>query len=844
MATAPKHDLFERSFDDFEQGKWSKMELSDNSRTIFMQRYSRRDEHGNPGETPEQTVFRVSRCVAAVEETPKERSDALCLFYHLIASKKFLPNTPTFTGAGTPLGQLAACFVLPIVDDLGKHPQGIMSTLRDASLVQQTGGGNGFSFSRLRQKGARVNTSAGTSTGPVGFLEVYDRAFGTIAQGGTRRGANMAVLRVDHPDIREFIDCKRTENSVTNFNISVGITDDFMKAVRDGRNYNLVAPHTKEIIETIPAREIFDKIVLNAHRNGEPGVLFLDTANGTNPVPHLYTLETTNPCGEQWLGPYENCCLGSINLIQHVLNGKMDWGGLQHTIIISTRFLDNVVSANNYVPSVPQLKEAAEKVRRLGLGIMGLADCMIACGVAYGSKLGEEFASQIMEFVQFHSMRMSCNLAEKKGSFPEIRGSLFDPTNFTWQIPKPLEGVTHETDFGRPVLDWEGLVNDVKIKGIRNAARTTIAPTGTIATVSGCKGYGCEPLFALAYVRHVNNNGKDLILRTTNEQFEEALVKGGYSQAQIESITKQATYTGSCQTIAELGKEIKDVFVVAGDVQPRNHVRMQAALQAFVDNSISKTCNLPSDATVNDVSECYFTAWKLRCKGITVYVTGSRETVVIETEQEIQRKLQKANENSTQNAPAQIVPLQGDIQSKIPRPKYLRGATYVKESPTGKLFTTLNSDEDSNPFEVFINTAKAGTETSAVSEAIGRLISYILRMQSPVPQQQRLMDVINQLIGIGGRRTSGYGANKTLSMADTIAKSLNELLILLQNDSQNVRGGSNAEESTNDSLSVSLDTLEAITHQIGDICPDCGIPSFIDEENCKTCYDCGYSECG
>jgi ribonucleoside-diphosphate reductase alpha chain len=382
-----------------------KIELSENARTVLLKRYVRHDENGNPTESNEEMFWRVAYHIAeAEEEWGGDVMDTALKFYDLLTSKRFFPNSPTFTGAGTPLGQLAACFVLPISDDMGRDPAGIFQSLRDAALIQQTGGGNGFSFSRLRQKGSIVRSSGGQATGPVGFLKVYDKAFGEIAQGGTRRGANMAVLRVDHPDVRDFITCKVNENHITNFNISVGLTDTFMQAVKEDGTYDLIAPHTGEIVETVQAREIFDLIVRQARHNGEPGVLFLDAANRSNPLPQLYQLEATNPCGEQWLGPYENCCLGSINLAQHFGGpGQVHWEKLRETVELSVRFLDNVVTVNKYVPAVPQLKESALRSRRIGLGIMGLADLMYHMGVRYGSEEGIELAGQVMEFISYHA---------------------------------------------------------------------------------------------------------------------------------------------------------------------------------------------------------------------------------------------------------------------------------------------------------------------------------------------------------------------------------------------------------------------------------------------------------
>ncbi|HAV75905.1 MAG TPA: adenosylcobalamin-dependent ribonucleoside-diphosphate reductase, partial [Anaerolineae bacterium] len=435
-----------------------KANLTDNARQVLMKRYVRRGDDGKPAENVEEMFWRVAYHVAKVEEQwEADVQKRTVEYYHLLSSKKFFPNSPTFTGAGTPLGQLAACFVLPITDDMGRDSAGIFQTLRDAALIQQTGGGNGFSFSRLRPAGALVQTSAGQATGPVGFLRVYDHAFGEIAQGGTRRGANMAVLRVDHPDVEDFITSKINENQITNFNISVGITDAFMRAVKNDGEWELRFPDMKEIkkkgfsgtleqaeaagitihsYRTVRARDIFDKIVKQAHHNGEPGVLFLDAANRGNPVPQLYPLEATNPCGEQWLGPYENCCLGSVNLNEHCgPDGTVDWELLRQSVVLSTRFLDDVVESNAYVPAVEQLKKAAHKARRIGLGIMGLADLMYHVGVRYGSKEGQEFSAQVMEFVRYHAMQTSIELAEERGPFPAIEGSIYDMDNMTWTPP-------------------------------------------------------------------------------------------------------------------------------------------------------------------------------------------------------------------------------------------------------------------------------------------------------------------------------------------------------------------------------------------------------------------------
>ncbi len=460
-----------------------KADLTDNARKVLMKRYVRRGDDGQPAETVEEMFWRVAFHVARVEEQWKEDVHKRTVeYYHLLSSKKFFPNSPTFTGAGTPLGQLAACFVLPITDDMGRDTAGIFQTLRDAALIQQTGGGNGFSFSRLRPKGATVQTSAGQATGPVGFLRVYDHAFGEIAQGGTRRGANMAVLRVDHPDVEDFITSKTNENQITNFNISVGITDAFMQAVKEDKEWELRFPDivdmkkhgfsgTLEQAEKagikiksfgkVKARDLFNKIVKQAHHNGEPRELFLDASNRGNPVPHLYPLEATNPCGEQWLGPYENCCLGSVNLNEHCgPDGSVDWELLRQSVVTATRFLDDVVEANAYVPAVSQLREAAHRARRIGLGIMGLADLMYHVGVRYGSQEGQEFGAQVMEFVRFHAMQTSIELAEARGPFPAIEGSIYDMDNMTWTPPQTL--VPFVNDWGRPEVQWDSIVEGIR----------------------------------------------------------------------------------------------------------------------------------------------------------------------------------------------------------------------------------------------------------------------------------------------------------------------------------------------------------------------------------------------
>ena len=939
--------------------------IADNAMAVLERRYLRRGPDGKPAETVHEMFWRVASVIAEAErELGGDVEEASMRFWDLLTGLRFFPNSPTFTGAGTPLAQLAACFVLPIDDDMGRSGSGIFQTLRDAALIQQTGGGNGFAFSRLRPKGALVASSNGKATGPVGFLRVYDKAFGEIAQGGVRRGANMAVLRVDHPDIREFITCKTDENAITNFNISVGITDAFMRAVERDEMFDLVNPQDGKVWETARARAIFDLIVKQAHHNGEPGVLFLDAANRSNPVPHLYELEATNPChrgtnlvhtregkvpirdlvgrdfevmvadgsfaravayptgikplyrvwfqdgnsidltarhnliladgskrmvqdlnagdeimaapvmvaavagqtratipgrvsnpgvrvaavedldiaelvfnltvdhelhqfvvngivsancGEQWLGPYENCCLGSINLVRHITEDRrLDWDKLRESVEVSTRFLDDVVTANAYVPAVPQLKEAAHRVRRIGLGIMGLGDLMYALRVRYGSPAGQELAAQVMEFVRFHCMRTSIELARQRGPFPAIKGSLYDPDDLKWTPPQPLAPYTH--DWGRPALDWNEITDGIRRHGIRNGAQTTVAPTGTIATVAGCEGYGCEPVFALAYIRHVNDNGRDLELQYTSPQFEQALIDAGLDEATRQRIVEQVNLTGSCQDVEEVPADIRDVFVVSADITPEEHVYMQAAMQAFVDNSMSKTINFPADATEEDVAKAYFLAWKLGCKGLTVYVTGSRDKVVLETHETAKAKEQPAEP---------VQPLLFNEEKK-PRPVKLPGFTYKSDTPLGRTFVTINENGNRQPFEMFMHTSKAGSETAAISEAMGRLISLILRMTSPVSPVSRLREVVRQLEGIGGGHPRGIGANRVRSLPDGVAQVLAQYL---------------AERDEPGEVHPPPRPLNQMAMPIGDLCPECGQAAVVREEGCRKCYACGYSEC-
>lgn len=805
--------------------------FSENAGKILEKRYLRKGDDGRPVEGAVSMFSRLSQAVAEPDLAYDTLDQAERAFFNLLSTKRFFPNSPTFTGAATPLGQLAACFVLPISDDMGKVGDGIFSTLKAAALIQQTGGGNGFSFSRLRPKGDLVRKSMGKASGPVGFLSVYDAAFGVVSQGGVRRGANMGVLRVDHPDIREFIKCKAEEGSVKNFNISVALTDKFMRAVEADDYFELINPRSGETWEKVKARELFDELVKYAYRNGEPGALFIDTANRANPVPHLYELEATNPCGEQWLGPYENCCLGSVNLAQHLVKtGKgirLDWEKLAESFVVATHFLDNVVTANKYVPEVPELEKAATLVRRIGLGFMGLGDVLYALRIRYGSEEGIEFSAQVSEFMRYFALKESVALSRERGPFPAIKGSIYDKDDFRFETPQSLNKYTH--DFGRPRLNWDSLTTDMRNFGVRNGAQTTVAPTGTISTVAEIEGYGCEPVFALAYVRNVYQAAMEeerLSLTYVSPLFEEALRDSGLPEKEREEVAKEVVLKGTCQHIKNLPDWLRHTFVVSGDITPEEHVGTQAAIQRFIDNSISKTCNFPQSATVDEVKKTYLLAWKLGCKGLTVYVTGSRKEVVLETHEEQEKKNSSLPESESATS----------FVSKD-RAEKLSGSTYKIKTPQGRAFITVNRNGGDNIFEVFLNVGKAGSDTAAISEAMGRIISGWLR--SSVNPRLTALEIIEQLSGIGGRLSVGYGQSKVSSLPDAVAKVLTRDL-----------GITNGSETTLVDSSLEVRSLESKATldflkrgKLGDLCPECGNSSFVNEEGCRKCYACSYSEC-
>lgn len=761
-------------------------------------------------------------------------------------------NSPTWTGLGTGLGQTAACFVLPLSDDLVRNSDSITQTMQDAIAIQQTGGGNGFQFGTLRPKNWLIKRSGGRSSGPIIFMVMYDGSFGAVEQGGSRRGANMAVMFVSHPDIEQFITCKNEEGVLTNFNISVALTDEFMEAVREDREFNLRWPEDGPTVKTVRARDLMRKISENAHINGEPGVLFIDQANRENPVPHLYRLTATNPCGEQWLGPYENCCLGHINLSRCVTEGKVDWEKLREITVALTQTLDNNVDANNYVDAVPQLEIAAMNVRRIGVSFMGLWDLMADCGVRYGSREGQELSGQICEFVRYHTMQVSIERARDRGPFEKIDGSIYQPGNPSWEVPRSR----YELDFGRPKLEWAKLLSELRRYGIRNGAQMTVAPTGTTGTIAGVDGYGCEPAIGLSHIRRMKTRDGEKILIYGNKRFEQALRSNGLSDEEIQSALQKVHQdpNGSCQNVTEIPESVRHAFVVAGDITPEGHVRMQAAMQRWIDNSISKTINLPHEATVEDVEKSYFMLHELGCKGGTVYRQGSRDDEVLTNTGRLgikQRKLKitvngkKAagyiaaptvrelfKERKT-NEQGELVPISLPAQVDeigIPAIRF-RTPTAIGESGDDAKMAVVVSlagavlvfpeGEDIAPLEAFLNVGKSGQDTQVMAEAIGRQTSAQFRLGAGIEV------VIDQLNDIGGHHSVGYGERKVRSMPDAFAKILKRFSV--------IAGRSNGNGHTESSVQTSVKT-EAHSGPINlETCPKCLNRSMAFQEGCFMC---------
>jgi ribonucleoside-diphosphate reductase alpha chain len=820
--------------------------LSENARIVLARRYLKKNEAGDPVEDPEDMFWRVAWTIAetdrrygasdaAVEELARQ-------FYDLMTRGEFEPNSPTLMNAGRPLGQLSACFVLPVEDALSNGRSGIYDTLKAMALVHQSGGGTGFSFSRLRPAGDVVRSTMGVASGPVSFMRLYDASTEVVKQGGTRRGANMGILRVDHPDIRRFITCKEDTSQITNFNISVAITDAFMQAVDQGEAYELLSPRTGEVLGQEDAREIFDRIVQGAWSTGEPGVFFIDRANELNPVPKLGSYEATNPCGEQPLLPYDVCNLGSINLGRFVRDGswdsdpeeRIDWNELLRAVHLSTHFLDNVIDQNRH--PLAEISELAQKIRRIGLGVMGWADMLVRLGIPYDSQEGVELGRRVMGFVDEEAKRASEKLAESRGVFPAWAESIWGP-----------DEVCARRSDGNRVRPRRPL---------RNCNLTTVAPTGTISIFAGCSS-GIEPLFAVAFMR----NQAGVLMADVNPDFVALAKSGGwYSEELMERIAHEGHIH-----FEEVPEQTQRVFVTAHDITPEWHVRMQAAFQENVDSAISKTTNFPKEATQDEVRQIYELAFELGCKGVTVYRDGSRPMQVLSTgktgKEELPEQtntdpdaatihaLESALADAREESHRLRVELEtlqknwveadvraGAARHKRRRPPMLRGRTFKMNSPLGDLYVTINEDESGRPFEVFCTLGKAGGAAMADSEAIGRLISLALRSGIPITA------VREQLRGISCDRAVGVGPHKVLSVPDAAAQAIERYLA--------EKEGVQAELLS--PLPVSGDQTQplfsagssTVNESYLGSCPECGAGQLAFEEGCVKCHLCGYSECG
>lgn len=752
----------------------------------------------------------LRRHLSEVERSQKE-------LYDMMTSLEFCFNSPTLMNAGRELQQLSACFVLPIDDSLPS----IFESLKSAALIHQSGGGTGFSFSRLRPKDDIVRSTGGVASGPVSFLRVYNAATEAVRQGGTRRGANMGILRVDHPDILEFISCKQDNRDITNFNISVALTEDFMKAVDEGREYELVNPRTGLPVKRLNAREVFDKIVEMAWKNGEPGIMFLDRMNADNPTPRLGEIESTNPCGEQPLLPYESCNLGSINLGLMVDDGRVDFERLSRVTSAAVRYLDNIIDANRY--PLEEIERMTWGNRKIGLGVMGFADLLVGLGIPYDSEQAVEVARDLMEYIDYTSKKASVELARVRGAFPNFRGSVYDGENpFRAKAAKSsLRGPT-----GRPPLSWEALGREVGEYGIRNATTTTIAPTGTISIICGASS-GIEPYFSICFVRNVLDNQRLLEVNPLFEQI--ARERGFYTPGLMDRIAE----TGSVQGIEEVPEEVRRLFPTALEIEPEWHIRIQAAFQDFTDNATSKTVNCPYTTTIEDIGRIYRLAYELGCKGVTVYRDGSREVQVLTAgkglaeERGGRGEMEKTELRPTTNG------LWGQIRP-VDRPKRLTGITDVKTTPLGNLYLTLNVLEG-HPFELFAQIGKAGSDVTAFTEAIARLISLAFRCGVDPGE------VAHQLVGIGGSRSVGYGPGKVRSVPDAIGQFIEEFLsgLYVSGDTSPDSSGPRFDAP----LAAGSEGAQPSPLASFNLCPVCGTNAMVHVEGCAKCMACGYSEC-
>ncbi|NIM44797.1 MAG: vitamin B12-dependent ribonucleotide reductase, partial [Nitrososphaeria archaeon] len=683
--------------------------LSENAMRVLEKRYLIKDKDGKIVETFEEMFRRVSWTVAEadlnfgsndVEKTARR-------FYECMAERDFLPNSPTLMNAGTELGQLSACFVLPVKDSM----ESIFDAIKYTALIHQSGGGTGFSFSRLRPMGDVVRSTGGVASGPVSFMQVFDSATEVVKQGGRRRGANMGILRVDHPDILEFIKCKADEKSFQNFNISIALTDTFMQALEQDEEYELVNPRTKTVVRKERARQVLRLITEMAWRMGDPGVIFLDKINKYNPTPQLGEIEATNPCGEQPLLAYESCNLGSINLSNMVVDDFLDWEKLRETVWTAIHFLDNVIEINSY--PLQEIENMTKRTRKIGLGVMGFADMLIKLRIPYDSEEALTLASSIMEFIDYQSKLASIDLAERRGCFPTFKGSLYEAERiplvgpYEKNVEKLVSPIVGRILSSRPDVDWKEVVEGLRIHGIRNATTTTIAPTGSLSIVADASS-GIEPLYAIAYTKHITVG--DLI--EVHGLFKQIAKEAGFYS---EELVKRLLVEGNLAEVDNIPDWVKRIFVTAHEIDPEWHVRMQSAFQKFVDNAVSKTINMRREAPVEDVERAYLLAYDVGCKGITIYRDGSKESQVL---------TRVVEEDETRRPRS--------------RPEIILGATIKMRTSCGNLYVTVNEDKQ-GLFEVFARLGKSGGCLASYTEAIGRLVSLALRTGTDVNA------VINQL---------------------------------------------------------------------------------------------------
>jgi len=769
--------------------------MSENALRVLERRYLIKDDEGKVVETPSDMLHRVARNIAQAEARYGGAEDvelAERAFYGVMARLEFLPNSPTLMNAGRDLQQLSACFVLPVEDSM----ESIFDAVRDTALIHKSGGGTGFSFSRLRPKGHRVKTTSGVSSGPVSFMKVFDAATESVKQGGTRRGANMGILRVDHPDILEFIECKKDNKGFNNFNISVALTDVFMKAVEDGADYNLIAPHNGQAAGKLSARGVFDRIVKSAWLNGDPGIIFIDRINRGNPTPNAGEIESTNPCGEQPLLPYESCNLGSINLSAMVAqDGGIDWKNLRRVTHLAVRFLDDVIDMNRY--PIEKIAEMTRANRKIGLGVMGWADMLIKLGAPYNSERAMTLADEVMRFVNTESKKASASLAGRRGAFPNFPGSIYDK-------PGGLR--------------------------LRNATTTTIAPTGTISIIAGVSS-GVEPLFALSYIRTVMD--KDRLVEV-HPIFEKAARSAGFYS---DELMEQVAYHGHIEDIKEMPAEVRKVFVTAHGIMPEWHLRMQAAFQRNTDNAVSKTVNFSNSATIEEVAKVYTLAYHLECKGVTIYRDGSRDEQVLSTGS----TYEKEKGGTAEKEKAKKVAVR-------PRPVTVFGSTHKVATGCGNMYVTINHDEQGRALELFTHLGKAGGCAASQTESIGRLVSLALRAGIDIEE------IKGQLTGIICHQPAWDKNERIFSCADAIAKAIKAWSESVAN---RMKAGPLADEATPKSLKASpggngsgtikahfvakpgADNGKAVS---AGACPDCG-GAMQSAEGCMTCSSCGYSKC-